>query len=170
MRRASRVAVVLLASLGAAAALGIAWLISEIAWRPTYDIGHPDYAAIERQLAALSQKIEADAIADDEVLTIDLAATLEGAWRDACFFGGDSNPTQRMRERGAVILEAEAERLGAAADHLFRFSEVAENESVVAIVDLAGQAHFHLFPISFHKWGPGLKACASRPDTVIRIW
>lgn len=174
MKRAARIALrTILATPAIVCLLLAVWVVVELSWKPAYDLDDPDYVHLEQQLRSLAEDM-AEALRngddDSKVFAVDVARLNNGLWTKACFFGGDSYPTLQMRNRGAAIAPADKARFDTAARRGFRFAEVAENEAVIAYVTRDGSARFLHFPISFSPWGPGLKACATKPDTMIRLW
>lgn len=131
--------------------------------RPVFDRAHPDYAAFARHFAQAQRSFAAG----EEWVVIDLAPLNGGAWRTACLFGGYTRPVEQLIALGAVVSDADRQRLGAAIG--LRLSPVEEFEMLVAFTDEQGRAHFIHFDEGVGAEGQHYEACVTGPKTRIAI-
>jgi hypothetical protein len=151
------------ASFVALAILGVAALLVELSYRPSYDQAHPDYGRYAETFRRLSVPISTRGITGDDA--IDLSELNGGEWQVACVFGGYTNPLETMRAFGANIDEKNQLRLTEAGSRGFRLAQVEESEMAIAYVDFNNNARFIHFKYGIGPEGQHFQKCIARPET-----
>lgn len=126
--------------------------------RPAYDRAHPDYVVFAERFAEARRELEHRPEA-----VIDLASLNQGSWRTACLFGGYTRPVEHMIALGAVVTQADRNRLAEPIG--LRLSPVEEFEILIAFIDHEGRAHFVHFSDGVGAEGQHYQACATKPAT-----
>jgi hypothetical protein len=146
----------------AAALIGLVALLV-LSPKPDFDRAHPDYAYFAERFEE-ARRIFASG---RNHATIDLAHLNGGAWRTACLFGGYTHPIEKMDALGAVVSEADRQRLSGAVGA--RIAPVEEFEVLIAYIDEERRAHFIHFAEGVGSEGQHYEACTTKPETKIVI-
>jgi hypothetical protein len=157
-----RAALLFLLGSTCAAVAAVAALIAFQA-RPAFDRTHPDYASFAAHFAAARRAFAAE----EDRAVIDLALVNGGAWREACLFGGYTNPVERMEALGGVVSPADRQRLARPIG--LHISPVEEFEMLIAFVDEDGRAHFIHFDQGVGAEGQHYEACVIKPRTKVAV-
>ncbi|HEY8563982.1 MAG TPA: hypothetical protein VIL65_00650 [Beijerinckiaceae bacterium] len=152
---------ILLGCTGAAVVAMAALIMSQP--RPMFDRAHPEYATFAARFAEAQRAFAAG----EDWAVIDLAPVKGGAWRTACLFGGYTRPVERLEALGAVVSQADRQRLGKAIG--WRVSPVEEFEMLIAFSDEQGRAHFIHFDQGMGAEGQHYEACVTRPKTKVAV-
>ena len=151
------------ASLVGLAILGIATVLVELFYRPSYDRAHPDYDHYAQVFERLREPVSVRGLAGEHA--IDLSDLNRGEWKVACLFGGYTDPLETMRALGANIDEKDRLRWTAAGSRGFRLAQVEEKEMAIAFADLGNTARFIHFKSGIGSAGQNFQKCIERPET-----
>ena len=152
-----------LTGIAAVFSVGVALLLYELSYKPTYDREDPDYRRYAEAFEVLRVKLDQHGLTEADDL--DLATLYNGAWTTACLFGGYTMPLDDMRRLGANISERDRVRITDAGWRGFRLAQVEEHEMAIAYIDRSNSAHFIHFATGIGPEGQHLRQCVRRPET-----
>jgi hypothetical protein len=158
-----RLVLILVGSVIALPALGVAALLVELSYTPAYDQSDLDYQRYSDAFDRLRLQIDSRGTTKEDV--IDLSQLNKGEWKMACVFGGYTKPVEKMRELGANINEKDQVRMTEAESRGFRLGQVEEFEMAIAYFDLNSNAQFIHVESGIGPEGQYFQKCISKPET-----
>lgn len=139
------------------------WIRSD---QPAYDTQHPDYAHYDAVFSRVAEELAQSGVS---TTPIDFAPLNGGAWKTACLFGGYGKSITEMRDRNAIVSDADLARLDDKQQPGFRLFALEEAEAMIAYVDDGNRAHFIHFRHGLGQFSEAYRGCVSKPETVLTL-